>query len=131
MFRRRLENTFPGLHVIGSFLVRSYLLIDEGEAVLIDSGLLWEPHTVKMRLRASGLPLEHLTTILLTHGHLDHTANLSWYRKHTKARVLAHPLEQIHIDARSPTRGPIASVIGWNGLVESFSDTNPSRQMHP
>jgi len=102
MFRSRLENTFPGLHVIGSLLVRSYLLIHDDEAVLIDSGLLWEPSTVKERLREEGLGLENLTTILLSHGHLDHTANLSWYRKHTNARLLAHPLEQIHIDGKFP-----------------------------
>ncbi len=79
MHRRRLEKAFPRLHVIGSFLVRNYLLIDQDhkEATLIDSGLLWEPHTVQKRLRANGIKLEHLTTILLTHGHLEHTANLA------------------------------------------------------
>lgn len=102
MNRRRLEQAFPGLHVLGSCLVRSFLLIDQGEATLIDSGLLWEPRTVRSRLQSAGLGLEHLTTILLTHGHLDHTANLAWYRKHTHVRIRAHPQEQVHIDGAYP-----------------------------
>ncbi|MFT4637011.1 MAG: glyoxylase-like metal-dependent hydrolase (beta-lactamase superfamily II) [Verrucomicrobiales bacterium] len=106
MSQQTLEKQFPGLYAIGSILVRSYPLVNECEATLIDSGLLWEPRLVRKRLQQAGLSLDHLRTILLTHGHLDHTANLQWYRRHTKATILAHPLEKAHIDGTFPYPRP-------------------------
>ena len=63
----------------------SYLLVNSGEAALIDAGV------------PSGLVLEALAEekaklkyILLTHGHFDHTASADKLREVTEAKLFVH-----------------------------------------
>jgi glyoxylase-like metal-dependent hydrolase (beta-lactamase superfamily II) len=88
----------------GSF----HLLIDVArhEAVLIDTGLMGEMPRLGRNLRETGLDWRDIKAILLTHGHLDHTGNLARLKELTGAPVLAHPLEQPHIDGIFPYTGP-------------------------
>lgn len=76
------------------------------EAVLIDTGMFGEMSRVAGILREIGLDWTGIKAILLTHGHLDHTGNLARLKELTGALVLAHPLEQPHIDGVYPYRGP-------------------------
>jgi glyoxylase-like metal-dependent hydrolase (beta-lactamase superfamily II) len=87
----------------GSF----HLLYDEArrEAALIDSGLVGEIPRLAGILREIGLKWTDIKAILLTHGHLDHTGNLAWLKELTGAPVLAHPLEQLHIEGTFPYHG--------------------------
>ena len=86
----------------GSF----HLLYDgsRSEAVLIDTGLVGEMRRVEEILRELGLGWPDIKALLLTHGHLDHTGNLARLKDLTGALVLAHPLEQRHIDGQFPYR---------------------------
>jgi glyoxylase-like metal-dependent hydrolase (beta-lactamase superfamily II) len=88
----------------GSF----HLLYDAArqEGVLIDTGLAGEIPQIGKILREIGLEWSAIKAILLTHGHLDHTGNVSRLKELTGARVLAHPLEQRHIDGTFPYTGP-------------------------
>jgi glyoxylase-like metal-dependent hydrolase (beta-lactamase superfamily II) len=85
-----------------------HLLHDVGkhEAVLIDTGLAGELPRLKRVLRESGLDWPDIKALLLTHGHLDHTGNLARLKELTGAPVLAHPLEQRHVDGVFPYTGP-------------------------
>ncbi len=76
------------------------------EAVLIDTGLVGEMPRLTRILRETGLDWPDIKAILLTHGHLDHTGNLARLKELTGAPVLAHPLEQRHIDGTFPYTGP-------------------------
>jgi len=84
-----------------------HLLYDgsRSEAVLIDTGLVGEMRRVEEILRELGLGWPDIKALLLTHGHLDHTGNLARLKDLTGAPVLAHPLEQRHIDGQYPYRG--------------------------
>jgi len=88
----------------GSF----HLLYDasRNEAVLIDTGLAGEMPRLTKILHEIGLDWPDIKAILLTHGHLDHTGNLARLKELTGAPVLAHPLEQAHIDGTFPYTGP-------------------------
>jgi glyoxylase-like metal-dependent hydrolase (beta-lactamase superfamily II) len=88
----------------GSF----HLLYDaaRNEAVLIDTGLVGEIPRLEKILREIGLNWSDIKAILLTHGHLDHTGNLARLKELTGAPLLAHPLEQPHIDGIFPYTGP-------------------------
>jgi glyoxylase-like metal-dependent hydrolase (beta-lactamase superfamily II) len=88
----------------GSF----HLLFDatRQEAALIDAGLVGEMPRLTQILRETGLTWPSIKAILLTHGHLDHTGNLARLKELTSAPVLAHHLEQTHIDGTFPYSGP-------------------------
>jgi glyoxylase-like metal-dependent hydrolase (beta-lactamase superfamily II) len=94
--------------------VTFHLLHDmtNNEAVLIDTGLFGEVGRLRRRLDEIGLDWRDIKAILLTHGHLDHAGNLARLKELTGAPVLAHPLEQLHIDGRFPYRGA-SRVCGW------------------
>jgi len=87
----------------GSF----HLLHDvaSGEATLIDTGLVGEIPQLEKVLHENGMGWTNIKAILLTHGHLDHTGNLARLKELTGALVLAHPLEQAHIDGIFPYSG--------------------------
>jgi glyoxylase-like metal-dependent hydrolase (beta-lactamase superfamily II) len=69
-----------------------------------------------MVLREIGLNWQDIKAILLTHGHLDHTGNLARIKELSGAPVLAHPLEQAHIDGVFPYTGA-SRVCGWMEAV--------------
>jgi len=94
---------YPIRGLAGSF----HLLYDinRHEAVLIDTGLVGEMPRLERILGEIGLDWADIKAILLTHGHLDHTGNLAQLKELTRAPVLAHSLEQPHIDGTFPYTG--------------------------
>jgi glyoxylase-like metal-dependent hydrolase (beta-lactamase superfamily II) len=94
---------YPVRGLAGTF----HLLYDDTrhEALLIDTGLVGEMPRLEQILQEIGLDWLDIKAILLTHGHLDHTGNLARLKELTGAPVLAHPLEQPHIDGTFPYSG--------------------------
>jgi glyoxylase-like metal-dependent hydrolase (beta-lactamase superfamily II) len=86
-----------GLYPIFGPIGICHLLVWDQQAVLIDTGLLTEAWSVKRRLRQLGLPPTALTTILLTHGHLDHTAGAAALQNWSGAKVWIHPADLDHV----------------------------------
>ncbi|HWZ43459.1 MAG TPA: MBL fold metallo-hydrolase [Candidatus Saccharimonadales bacterium] len=82
-----------------------------GKAVLIDTGLVGEMPRLTRLLGELGLLWTDITAVLMTHGHLDHSGNLFRIQQLTSAPVLAHPVEQRHIDGTFPYTG-ISRVCG-------------------
>jgi glyoxylase-like metal-dependent hydrolase (beta-lactamase superfamily II) len=108
---------YPLRGLAGTF----HLLFDatRHEAVLIDTGLVGEIPRLEKILQEIGLNWPDIKAVLLTHGHLDHTGNLARLKELTGAPVLAHPLEQPHIDGTFPYRGPSRLC----GLMEAVGRT--------
>jgi glyoxylase-like metal-dependent hydrolase (beta-lactamase superfamily II) len=110
----------PGIHPIRGLMGVCHLLVDEtDQVVLLDTGLFGEPWQIRRRLRLLGLGPQHVTAILLTHGHLDHSGNLAWAKAWTGAPIYAHPLEQAHLDGTYPYAG----VNRWCGWLEHVGRT--------
>lgn len=95
----------PNLYQLRSFLVSSYLIIDQERICLIDGGFLGSMKLIDECLKNEGLGWESISDVLLTHGHLDHTYNLARIQKRSPAKLYAHPLETDHIAARHTYRG--------------------------
>jgi glyoxylase-like metal-dependent hydrolase (beta-lactamase superfamily II) len=105
----------PGIHTIRGVMGVCHLLIDEqGDAALIDTGMIGERGQILRTLARHGLGAADLKAILLTHGHLDHAGNLAWAKKVSGATVYAHPVEQAHIDGTFPYAGAAR----WCGRLE-------------
>lgn len=108
-------STPPGIQTIRGVMGVCHLLIDaDGDAVLLDTGLVGEPTQIRVRLRQRGLGPQNVKAILLTHGHIDHVGNLAWAKEWTGAPIYAHPLEQAHIDGTYPYVG----INRWCGRLE-------------
>jgi len=88
----------PGVHAIrgrfaGEFgFVASYLIVSEGEALVIDPGTAGDPgERIEKALKDFGLnPKSDLVGIVCTHGHPDHAGGAGRLRKVTNAKVLIH-----------------------------------------
>lgn len=88
----------PGLHVIkgkfaGEFgFIASYLIVSEGEALIIDPGTAGDPgDNIEKALKGFGLnPKSDLVGIVCTHGHPDHAGGAGRLRKATGAPVMIH-----------------------------------------
>lgn len=68
-----------------SFAANSYLLISDGEALLVDPSV-----TVDSILKVASRENAKLTGILLTHGHFDHILSLDTLRANEKIPAAIH-----------------------------------------
>jgi len=95
-----------GLHPVRTVFVNCHVLVDEnGRAAIVDSGFIGSRRKFRDLFDRLRLKPSDVDAILLTHGHLDHSANLAWLKHWTGAPVFAHALEQQHIDGTWPYRG--------------------------
>jgi len=96
----------PGVHWIPRINGNCYLLVDH-ELTLVDTGL---PHHAKKILAYVTDELHRkpsdLTTIILTHYHIDHIANAEELRRLTGAKVAAHHDDADYIEGKKPLPRP-------------------------
>src|SRR5437867_3617238 len=96
------------LYAVRGWFVWSHLLITGRELVLIDTGLIGDAR----RIRRAVEKLGELKAILLTQGHLDHTANAAELQDWIGAKVYAPFGDEDHIAGTHRYRG-VARVCGW------------------
>jgi glyoxylase-like metal-dependent hydrolase (beta-lactamase superfamily II) len=96
----------PGIHWIPKINGNVYLLVDK-ELTLIDTGL---PHHTKRILSYITETLhrkpDELTTIVLTHFHIDHIGNASELREETGAKIAAYADEAAYIEGKKKMPTP-------------------------
>lgn len=71
----------------------SYLLLDGERMTLLDAGMPADSETIKAQILETGLPIFHLESIILTHGHIDHAGSTNRLRDLSGAKILAHELD--------------------------------------
>ena len=97
---------------IRGWVVCFYIIYTNDALVLIDGGFIGDLQRLDSTLRSIGRTFKDIDLILLTHGHLDHTANIASIKKKSKAVVACHPLDEDHIAGTYPYTGN-AKVCGW------------------
>lgn len=90
------------LHLLG---VTAHLLVDRDGAVLIDTGLVGGLTRLQRAFERLRREPSDLRAILLTHGHLDHTAGAHAIQRWFGAPVYAHRDDARHIDGAYPYTG--------------------------
>ncbi|TFG29264.1 MBL fold metallo-hydrolase [Candidatus Thorarchaeota archaeon] len=88
----------PGIHAIrgkfaGEFgFIASYLIISEGEALIIDPGTAGDPgDNIEKSMKEFGLnPKSDLVGIICTHGHPDHAGGAGRLQRNTEAPIMIH-----------------------------------------
>lgn len=101
----------PFLHRIGSDLVNSYLVEDDGGLTVIDAGLPGYWTALETELSHMGRSLDDIRGVVLTHGDTDHIGFAEQLRRERGVAVHVHELDA----ARA--RGEVKKAnVGWRPL---------------
>jgi glyoxylase-like metal-dependent hydrolase (beta-lactamase superfamily II) len=68
-------------------------LIDVGELILIDSGAGQSFDRLVDNILTSGLIPEKITTVIVTHCHIDHVGSLAKFKQKYGVKIIAHSLD--------------------------------------
>lgn len=91
---------------LGGGLVSAHLLVDDEGLTLVDTGLWDMPKQLGDIIRHIGRSPEELHTILLTHGHLDHTGGAAEIQEWSGAKVWLHATDLDHLAQQVRYTGP-------------------------
>lgn len=75
-----------------------YLVDSSPELVLIDSGVGESFEKLVQNIKSLNLDPEQLSTIIVTHGHIDHVGGLSKFKERFRVKIIAHELESDMIE---------------------------------
>jgi glyoxylase-like metal-dependent hydrolase (beta-lactamase superfamily II) len=85
-------------------------LIDVGELILIDSGAGQSFDRLVDNIGTLGLIPEKITTVIVTHCHIDHVGSLAEFKQKYGAKIMAHELDA---EAIETGEGVGAEAYGW------------------
>lgn len=71
--------------------------------VMIDCGAGKEPDVIVDNIREAGLDPGGLTTLVLTHCHVDHIGSASFFRERFRCTVVAHDLDADAVESGDPS----------------------------
>lgn len=93
------------IHQIRGQFVNFYLIEWDNDLVLIDGGFITDLRKLRKQLQSIGKTFRDIDLILLTHGHIDHTANITKIKVLSGAPVAGHPADKLHIAGQYPYKG--------------------------
>jgi glyoxylase-like metal-dependent hydrolase (beta-lactamase superfamily II) len=95
--------------VADGFSSVAVISVGEREVLLIDAGEDAAGTAIVAELSRRGLSADAVNTILVTHGHQDHTAALKLF---PKAQIMALEAEVPVVEGREGTHGPLTRLFG-------------------
>jgi metallo-beta-lactamase class B len=95
---RKPERIADGIYIVGgSDISHSYdcsvYLIDAGELVLVDAGAGQSFRRLMANIEQVGLNPGNLSTVLVTHCHIDHVGSLAELKRSYGVKIVAHELD--------------------------------------
>jgi len=89
---------FEGLKAGQSYLVK------ENGLTLIDTGFKGDFKKIENQIKELGFKMKDIKTIILTHCHSDHCANVNKIKKYSNAKVIAHENEKQYFEKKDKIR---------------------------
>ena len=105
MGEERME-VLPGIHRINGIIANVYLLVEPQGLTVIDTGMPGSARKILDYVRGIGHNPIDISTILLTHQHVDHVGGAEELARITGADVLAHPLDAPAIEGKAHRDAP-------------------------
>lgn len=90
----------------------SVYLLDLGELVLVDTGAGTSVNDIMRNIKELGLDPCKLSTVLLTHCHIDHTGGAQEFKNRFGARVIMHSLDAVPVESGDK----VLTGASWYGL---------------
>ncbi len=92
------EKVTDGVYLVGSSDLTdgrdcSVYLVDAGELVLIDSGAGVNTAQIARNIELLGLDPAHLSTLILTHCHIDHVGGAAYFKERFGVKIVMHTLD--------------------------------------
>lgn len=112
--RFTVDEVAAGTWRINDGVANFYLRKQDGSALLIDAGCRGSSRGLAVALRLSGLRVEDVVGVLLTHAHIDHVGVAERVRKRAEAPVYVHSDDEAMTRCRNG--GVVRGAITWLGL---------------
>jgi glyoxylase-like metal-dependent hydrolase (beta-lactamase superfamily II) len=82
-----------GIHRVDGVNANVYVIFNQDKLVLIDTGLPRSSRKIVKYIEKTGHKPTEVSTIIITHHHIDHIGSLKNIKKTTNAKVASHELE--------------------------------------
>lgn len=95
----KVSGILPGVYLVGSSEISSpgdcmvYLVDCESELVLIDTGVNADIGKICKNIERVGLDPEDISTLFITHSHIDHVGGAASFREKYGCKTVAHELD--------------------------------------
>jgi glyoxylase-like metal-dependent hydrolase (beta-lactamase superfamily II) len=122
VLRAQLPIDLPGLgHV------NCYVLEDERGVAVVDPGLPGQAslRALRARLRAIGVPLRRVHTVVVTHSHPDHYGGAGWLRRESGADIVTHRRFRMMWDPTEPPDVDVEVAAEWTERARSRMPWQP------
>jgi glyoxylase-like metal-dependent hydrolase (beta-lactamase superfamily II) len=125
----RAEVIAEGIYLIGGPNISrsddaTVFIIDfDTELVMIDAGAGGSSRILQKNMEAQGLDPKAISTLILTHCHIDHIGSAPWFREQFGCRIVMHDL-----DADAVEQGdPVMTAANW--YETTFPPTRVDRRL--
>jgi glyoxylase-like metal-dependent hydrolase (beta-lactamase superfamily II) len=83
----------------------SVFIIDfDGELVMIDAGAGGSAKILQKNMEGAGLDPQAISTLILTHCHIDHIGSAPYFRDHSGCRIIMHDRDADAVEQGDPIR---------------------------
>lgn len=111
------EKIISDVYLVGSSDIThpkdcSIYLMDLGELVLIDTGAGISADAITQNIKKLGLDPGKLSTVILTHCHIDHSGGAHEFRERFGARIIIHDLDSAAVE----TGDKVLTGASWYGI---------------
>lgn len=127
--RRGCEEIINGVYLIGGPNVTQaddaavYLIDFAGELVLIDAGAGGSSSQLVRNMEMLGLDPKALSSVILTHCHIDHNGSAAFFRQKYGAKIVIHELDAKALE----TGDSVRTAANWYGTT--FPPTKIDRKL--
>jgi glyoxylase-like metal-dependent hydrolase (beta-lactamase superfamily II) len=117
-FRTAVE-VLPGLYQVRTKGSSAYLVVDDDEITLIDTGSPGSGIKILEAMDELGRSPEDIKRIVITHYHIDHVGGLAELQDWVPAKTGVHLAEAVHVESGEPLPSPFVNPLlakicaGW------------------
>ncbi len=87
------------IYYVGTKGLASYLIVSDGEAILLDGTLEENVGYIEQNIQSLGFKVEDVKIIINTHAHYDHAAGIAGLKRDTGAKVMAMEQERSALES--------------------------------